>query len=170
MHKTLLSSPPPRGRLLSPLQPKRILWTTEMGGPGSFSQTQVSSTCDLEDSDAPLSWLRSMAGRWATYLLRRPSSASPCHLQTLPKKASYFKPLQVPRPEQMKQMALGQEPGRFLRPIIVPKTHLSFKKFKAHNLSWFHFVLGYGLEEDKAKLQSLKSMDHDKSSAPSTLS
>lgn len=130
----------------------------------------MSSTCDLEDSDSPPSWFRSMAGGWATSLLRRPSSASPCGLKTLPKKASYFKPLLDPRPERMKQMALGQEPGRFLRPIILPETHLNFKKFKAHNLSWVHFVLGYGLEEDKAKPQSLKSMDHNKSLPPSTLS
>ena len=66
-------------------------------------------------------------------------------------------------------MASGQE--RFLRPLILPETHLKSKKFKAHNLSWVHFVLlGFGLEEDKAKPQTLKSMDHDKCLPASTLS
>lgn len=84
--------------------------------------------------------------------------------------AGYFKPPLDPRPEQMKQMALGQDPERFLRPLILPETHLNFKKFKAHALSWVHFVRGYGLEEDKAKPQTLKSIDHDKCLSRSPLS
>lgn len=69
----------------------------------------------------------------------------------------------------MMQMALGQAPERFLRPLILPETHLNFKKFKAHHRSWVHFVLGYGLEEGKAKPQTLQSMDHDDRLPPSTL-
>lgn len=59
----------------------------------------------------------------------------------------------------MKQMASGEGPEKFLRPLILPETHLKFKKFNAHKLSWVHFVLGFGLKEDKAKPQTLKSMD-----------